>query len=121
MVQTRSQTLSAHQSSMENPTIDSSIEVMGSDDPAAGKPPCYLYWGRFLTKEEYNYSSGKTLEQVSNRMGLEKPKHDKHWNKTDHYMAIGGQCGQSCGCCRAELFKSGIDPDGKFGACDACL
>ena len=130
MVQTRSQTQSGSkttQSSMvkeDQTTTEPSIEmspIMGPDDPAVGKPPCYLSWGRFLTPAEYNYSSGKTLEQVSSRIVTEKPKHDKSWDKTNHYMAIGGQCGQSCGCCRAELFKSGVDPDGKFGACDACL
>ena len=34
----------------------------------------------------------------------------------NHYMGIGGQCGQSCPCCRASAFKSGVDNDGWFGA-----
>ena len=38
-----------------------------------------------------------------------------------HYMGIGGQCGQSCPCCRASAFKSGVDNDGWFGACPICL
>ena len=25
--------------------------ILSEDDPAAGKPPCYLTWGRFLTEK----------------------------------------------------------------------
>ena len=48
-------------------------------------------------------------------------KHCIGWSKKNHYMAIGGQCGQSCPCCRAGAFKSGTDKDGWFGACPICL
>ena len=50
-----------------------------------------------------------------------KAKHPTGWEKSSHYMAIGGQCGQSCPCCRATVYKSGMDPDAKFGACTICL
>lgn len=50
-----------------------------------------------------------------------KAKHPIGWKKSCHYMAIGGQCGQSCPCCRASVYKSGMDPDAKFGACTICL
>ena len=48
-------------------------------------------------------------------------KHCTGWSKKIHYMGIGGQCGQSCPCCRATAFKSGRDVDGWFGACQICL
>jgi hypothetical protein len=49
------------------------------------------------------------------------PRHMKSWNKTYHYTSIGGQCGQSCPCCRAELYISNIDTDAWLGACKICL
>jgi hypothetical protein len=48
-------------------------------------------------------------------------KHPKGWTTKAHYMFIGGQCGQSCQCCRAQMFISGMDPDAKFGACTICI
>ena len=47
--------------------------------------------------------------------------HPKGWTSKAHYMFIGGQCGQSCQCCRAQMFISGMDPDAKFGACTICI
>jgi len=47
--------------------------------------------------------------------------HPQGWNKHIHYCNIGGQCGQSCPCCRAEVYLKGIDPDAKWGACTICL
>lgn len=29
-------------------------------------------------------------------------KHPKCWDPVNHYMSIGGQCGQSCPCCRSQ-------------------
>ena len=49
------------------------------------------------------------------------PRHIKGWTKQHHYCALGGQCGQSCPCCRAEVYLSNIDPDAWFGACEICL
>lgn len=49
------------------------------------------------------------------------PYHPKGWHVNFHYMKIGGQCGQSCPCCRAHLFLTKIDPDAKWGACQICL
>jgi hypothetical protein len=147
--------------------------IMAPDEPAAGKPPCYLAWGRFLTEKEYRASGGKTAEEVT-KMMAKKPvakgprvqhgasvaldavktlgdvdhmtvaafalgsvpkeenqdecQHFPHetthglaWNANVHYMSIGGQCGQSCGCCRADVYKSGQDEDAKWGACSICL
>jgi hypothetical protein len=34
---------------------------------------------------------------------------------------MGGQCGQSCPCCRASVYNQGIDPDAWFGACPICI
>ena len=47
--------------------------------------------------------------------------HTLGWNIDNHYCQIGGQCGQSCPCCRANIYNNGIDPDAKFGACKVCL
>jgi len=47
--------------------------------------------------------------------------HIKGWTKQHHYCSIGGQCGQSCPCCRAEVYLSNIDQDAWFGACEICL
>ncbi len=56
---------------------------------------------------------------------LEKaPVPDNHpvgWSPIYHYMNADGQCGQSCPCCRARVFKLGIDEDAKHGACPICL
>tara|TARA_B110001469_G_C9407963_1_gene209066 strand:- start:60 stop:512 length:453 start_codon:yes stop_codon:yes gene_type:complete len=138
MVQTRSQTEARNNSSLvvetthssTNPNvssivekIDTSIEepyILGPDEAAIGKPTCYLAWGRFMTESEYKKSSGKTIEEV-NKMMFYKKEHLLGWTKENHYMSMGGQCGQSCGCCRTEVYKSGVDPDAKFGACDICL
>ena len=49
------------------------------------------------------------------------PSHIKGWSKQHHYCAIGGQCGQSCPCCRAYVYLSNIDPDAWFGACEICI
>ena len=49
------------------------------------------------------------------------PRHIKGWTKQHHYCGVGGQCGQSCPRCRAEVYLSNIDPDAKFGACTICL
>lgn len=42
--------------------------ILGPDAPAAGKPPCYLAWGRFMTQAEYRKSSAKTFEEVTRMM-----------------------------------------------------
>lgn len=47
--------------------------------------------------------------------------HPKVWTKEHHWLAIGGQCGQSCPCCRAEAYLKRWDPDGHWGACDMCM
>ena len=45
--------------------------IMATDEPAAGKPPCYLAWGRFLTEKEYHASGGKTAKEVTTMMATE--------------------------------------------------
>ena len=47
--------------------------------------------------------------------------HPSGWNKHIHYCKLGGQCGQSCPCCRAEIYLKGIDIDAKWGACTICI
>ena len=47
--------------------------------------------------------------------------HTLGWNIDTHYSEIGGQCGQSCPCCRAEIYLKNIDKDAKWGACVICL
>ena len=44
------------------------------------------------------------------------PSHIKGWSKQYHYCAMGGQCGQSCPCCRAYVYLSNIDPEFNVGA-----
>ena len=162
-VQTRSQT---HIQKLQLVSTDEPV-IMPANESAAGKPPCYLAWGRFLTEKEYHASVGKTMEEVSNMIasnmiakkvdnkaacvsasvydveaegpvdpmtvaaGLvdgeegehfpEETTHGLGWNANAHYMSIGGQCGQSCVCCRADVYKSGLDEDAKWGACSICL
>ena len=62
-----------------------------------------------------------SVQKVPKAPKAPKAKHPIGWKKSCHYMAIGGQCGQSCPCCRASVYKSGMDPDAKFGACTICL
>ena len=40
--------------------------------------------------------------------------HVRGWSKVNHYMSFGGQCGQSCPCCR-----SIVEPN-NFGVCNIC-
>ena len=47
--------------------------------------------------------------------------HPNGWTNNSHYCHIGGQCGQSCPCCRAELYLKGIDTDAYYGACSICI
>ena len=44
--------------------------------------------------------------------------HPKGWSKKTHYMTLGGQCGQSCPCCRAEVAKHTGET---LGTCPICL
>ena len=197
-VQTRNQTRQQKINEQQLASTDEPV-IMAADEPAAGKPPCYLAWGRFLTEKEYHASGGKTAKEVTTMMASkEKPyakgplvkqeeqgtgsawrrrgtswlghhvttavkaarrtqlgdvdpmtaatfalgfvaeqgqtethdecahcpqetTHGLAWTANVHYMSIGGQCGQSCGCCRADVYKSGLDEDAKWGACSICL
>lgn len=47
--------------------------------------------------------------------------HPTGWNTHIHYCNLGGQCGQSCPCCRADLYNRGIDTDAYYGACIICI
>jgi hypothetical protein len=40
-------------------------------------------------------------------------KHPKGWNCKTHYSNMGGQCGQSCPCCRSQMGD-------KLGSCPIC-
>jgi len=63
--------------------------------------------------------SGK--KKCAGKKKFTTPHHPSGWNSRLHYMSMGGQCGQSCPCCRAEVFLKNIDPDAKWGACSICL
>ena len=45
---------------------------------------------------------------------MSQTKHVKGWTQDSHYMHIGGQCGQSCPCCRAKIEESDL------GVCLIC-
>jgi len=66
-VQTRNQTRQQQINEQQLASTDEPV-IMAADEPAAGKPPCYLAWGRFLTDKEYHASGGKTVEEVTNMM-----------------------------------------------------
>ena len=129
-VQTRNQT---RQQQIDEQKLGSTDEpvIMDATEPAAGKPPCYLAWGRFLTEKEYHASSEKSAQEVTTMIAtkpctkaprvIEETTHGLDWSTKIHYMSIGGQCGQSCACCRADVYKSGLDEDAKWGACAICL
>ena len=58
--------------------------------------------------------------EYDKKVRLEVPysySHPPGWNSHNHY----GMCGQSCPCCRADVFNKKIDPDAWFGACPICL
>ena len=67
-----------------------------------------IYW-------RWQTDNAQTLNHVKANSSLQK--HPKGWSLTNHW----GQCGQSCPCCRANLYKQNIDPDAKWGACDICI
>ena len=74
------------------------------------------------TKNKKQNVTGSTHQcQTKHKKKKFTHRHPRGWNHTHHYMHIGGQCGQSCPCCRARVFLSGIDPDAKWGACPTCL
>lgn len=58
---------------------------------------------------------------MNTRNKTKQKKHPKGWNIHTHYSNIGGQCGQSCSCCRAAVYLNNIDKDAHFGACPICL
>ena len=61
-------------------------------------------------------------EALANQTTNQTPTcHPVGWRPIIHYMPIGGQCGQSCPCCRAKVYNLGIDDDARFGACLVCL
>ena len=60
----------------------------------------------------------KTLKTIKQKT---QSLHPSKWDHLNHYSLVGGQCGQSCPCCRAELYLKGIDEDAWFGACSICL
>jgi hypothetical protein len=66
-VQTRNQTRQQKINEQQLGSTDEPV-IMAPDEPAAGKPPCYLAWGRFLTEKEYRASGGKTAEEVTKIM-----------------------------------------------------
>ena len=74
-----------------------------------------------MTQAQYHMARASHHIKKSSVQKAPKAKHPIGWKKSCHYMAIGGQCGQSCPCCRASVYKSGMDPDAKFGACTICL
>ena len=65
----------------------------------------------------------KIMKKVTSKKTCKKilEKHTNGWCHKFHYMKVGGQCGQSCPCCRADVFNKKIDPDAWFGACPICL
>ena len=79
---------------------------------------------RSQTKPSMSKTSNKcepTKNNLSKNNTKNYKKHLHRWSQKNHYMYMGGQCGQSCPCCRAEVYNSGIDPDAKWGACEICL
>lgn len=60
-----SERLLAKQKSPVSSMGEEGPSILGPDEPAAGTPPCYLAWGRFMTQVEYRKSSGKTFEEVT--------------------------------------------------------
>ena len=66
-------------------------------------------------------SCGKKKFTDSHKKPRKTSKHPPGWHHKFHYMKMGGQCGQSCPCCRAYVFLQNIDPDAKWGACQTCL
>ena len=69
---------------------------------------------------------GESQEQKAESQEWKPPPHlpalphSTKWTKEHHWLAIGGQCGQSCACCR-QVYLEGRDPDGHWGACPLCL
>ena len=52
---------------------------------------------------------------------IQQMSHPQGWTSHYHYSNMGGQCGQSCPCCRAYVYNQGNDPDAWFGACPICI
>ena len=94
-VTTRSQT---RQKVIQNQTLINKLNlstpesppILSEDDPAAGKPPCYLTWGRFLTEQEYKKSSGMTAKQVAEmvRKNDQKKKKSSSPHSIGHYTNV---------------------------------
>ena len=74
-----------------------------------------------LTWKHLSNKCEPTKNTVSSSNTKPPKQHLQGWSQKNHYMCMGGQCGQSCPCCRAEVYNSGVDPDAKWGACEICL
>jgi hypothetical protein len=68
-----------------------------------------------------NFTRSSPQPKVNTTTDSTLPSHIEGWDQECHYCNIGGQCGQSCPCCRARVYLSKIDPDAWFGACNICL
>ena len=59
-------------------------------------------------------NSTQNKEKMKQTKAKATPKrHVKGWTDKLHYMALNGQCGQSCPCCRSIFHEA-------FGSCVIC-
>lgn len=77
--------------------------------------------GKLCKKKKFTESQKKPRKTAKQPMSDCKARHPPGWHHKFHYMKMGGQCGQSCPCCRAYVFLQNIDSDAKWGACQTCL
>lgn len=123
MVQTRSQTRA--QLSQESTTTISTVKGARCTKTGVQRTPTLEsdeIISEVVAREQAINDGHQAFPENGLKSDVAKIKtHSIGWSHEDHYGAIGGQCGQSCPCCRAEVFSDGRDPDGWFGACEVCL
>ena len=100
------------------------LNTMSSNSPSASKSARRGHCTSTVSADQNSlfWRWANDAEAIANQTTNQTPTcHPTGWRPIIHYMQIGGQCGQSCPCCRAKVYKLGIDSDAKFGACSVCL
>lgn len=69
-------------------------------------------------------------DEVGAATRIQRHDHPVGWTEHGHYLTLTygrevsptARCGdQSCPCCRARVFRSGLDAGAIYGACPICL
>lgn len=80
-------------------------------------------------RHDVRHDAGRIQKPMRERWHDDGVGHPAGWTAHGHYMTLTyegvsatAQCGsQSCPCCRARVYRSGVDPGALMGACSICV